>query len=156
MALQRECDTHLAKPDWKESCYCFYPDLHPSSFQRSGKRKMNIASGYPIFISIEHLLNSDFIKDYNAAFFRIVVDTSDLPKIIQCECEYTDKVSVLILYQIKEVYPDMKSKRLDSELLQYSLFCFYQPGASEAGIKIALCSCVCLCVCVFVYNYHVR
>ena len=59
----------------------FRPDPHSSSFQRPGKREMNVASGCPMFIRIEHLLNGGFVKD-NAAFIRIVVDTSDLPKII--------------------------------------------------------------------------
>ena len=61
----------------------FRPDPHSSSFQRPGKREMNVASGCPMFIRIEHLLNGGFVKD-NAAFIRIVVDTSDLPKIIPC------------------------------------------------------------------------
>ena len=61
----------------------FRPDPHSNSFQRPDKREMNIASGCPMFIRIEHLLNGGFVKD-NAAFIRIVVDTSDLPKIIPC------------------------------------------------------------------------
>ena len=59
----------------------FRPDPHSSSFQRPGKREMNIASGCPMFIRIEHLLNGGFVKD-DTAFIRIIVDTSDLPKII--------------------------------------------------------------------------
>ena len=59
----------------------FRPDPHSSSFQHPGEREMNIASGCPMFVRIEHLLNGGFVKD-NAAFIRIVVDTSDLPKII--------------------------------------------------------------------------
>ena len=42
---------------------------------------MNVASGCPMFIRIEHLLSGGFVKD-DAAYIRIVVDTSDLPKII--------------------------------------------------------------------------
>ena len=60
----------------------FRPDPHSSSFQRPGnKREMNIASGCPMFIRIEHLLSGGFVKD-DAAYIRIVVDTSDLPKIM--------------------------------------------------------------------------
>ena len=33
----------------------FCPDLHSSSFQRPGRKEMNIASGCPMFIRIEHL-----------------------------------------------------------------------------------------------------
>ena len=58
----------------------FRPDPHSSSFQRPGnKREMNIASGCPMFIRIEHLLSGGFVKD-DAAYIRVVVDTSDLPQ----------------------------------------------------------------------------
>ena len=59
----------------------FRPDPHSSSFQRPDRRELNIGSGFPMFVRIDHLLNGGFVKD-NAAFIRIVVDTSDLPKII--------------------------------------------------------------------------
>jgi len=59
----------------------FRPDPHSSSFQRPGRKEMNIASGCPMFIRIEHLLNGGFVKD-DAIYLRVVVDTSDLPKII--------------------------------------------------------------------------
>ena len=58
----------------------FRPDPTSSSFQRPGRKEMNIASGCPMFIRIDHLLNGGFIKD-DTVFLRIVVDTSDLPKV---------------------------------------------------------------------------
>ena len=42
---------------------------------------MNFASGCPMFIRIEHLLNGGFVKD-DSIFLCIVVDIADLPKII--------------------------------------------------------------------------
>ena len=59
----------------------FRPDPHSSSFQRPGRKEMNIASGCPMFIRVEHLLNGGFIKD-DCIYLRIVVDTSDLPKVV--------------------------------------------------------------------------
>ena len=60
----------------------FRADPHSSSFQRpSNERERNIASGCPMFIRIEDLLSGGFVKD-DAAYIRIVVDTSDLPKIM--------------------------------------------------------------------------
>ena len=59
----------------------FRPDPHSSSFQRPGRKEMNIASGCPMFIRVEHLLNGGFIKE-DCIFLRIVVDTSDLPKVV--------------------------------------------------------------------------
>ena len=59
----------------------FRPDPQSSSFQRPGRKKMNIASGCPMFIRVEHLLNGGFVKD-DSIFLRIVVDTSDLPKVV--------------------------------------------------------------------------
>ena len=47
----------------------FHPDPHSSSFQHPGKREMNIASGCPMFIGTEYLLD-------DTAFIRIVIDTS--------------------------------------------------------------------------------
>ena len=59
----------------------FRPDPHSSSFQKPGRREMNIASGCPMFIRIDHLLNGGFVKD-DAIYVRVVVETMDLPKII--------------------------------------------------------------------------
>ena len=59
----------------------FRPDPHSSSFQRPRRKEMNVASGCPMFIQIEHLLNGGFVKD-DSIYLRVVVDTSDLPKII--------------------------------------------------------------------------
>ena len=59
----------------------FRPDPQSSSFQRPGRKEMNIASGCPMFIRIEHLMSGGYIKD-DSIFLRIVVDTADLPKII--------------------------------------------------------------------------
>ena len=59
----------------------FRPDPASSSFQRPGRKEMNIASGCPMFIRIDHLLNGVFIKD-DLVFLRIVVDTSDLPNVV--------------------------------------------------------------------------
>ena len=58
----------------------FRPDPNSSSFQRPGRREMNIASGCPMFIRLEHLLNGGFDKD-DCIHVRVVVDVSDLPKI---------------------------------------------------------------------------
>ncbi len=52
----------------------FRPDPHSSSFQKPGRREMNIASGCPIFIRIDHLLNGGFAKD-DAIYVRVVVET---------------------------------------------------------------------------------
>ena len=59
----------------------FRPDPHSSSFQRPGRKEMNIASGCPMFYWIEHLLNGGFVKD-DSVYLRVVVGTLDLPKII--------------------------------------------------------------------------
>ena len=58
----------------------FRPDPHSSSFQRPGRREMNIASGCPMFIRQEHLQNGGFVKD-DCIYIRVVVDTTDLPKL---------------------------------------------------------------------------
>ena len=58
----------------------FRPDPHSSSFQKPGRREMNIASGCPMFIRIDHLLNGGFAED-DAIYVRVVVETMDLPKI---------------------------------------------------------------------------
>ena len=58
----------------------FRPDPESSSFQRPGKKDMNIASGFPLFVRIDHLLEGGFIKN-DTMFLRVVVDTSDLLKV---------------------------------------------------------------------------
>ena len=58
----------------------FRPDPHSGSFQRPGRREMNIASGCPMFIRQELLLNGGFVKD-DSIYIRVMVETSDLPKI---------------------------------------------------------------------------
>ncbi len=55
----------------------FRPDPHSSSFQRPGRREMNIASGCPMFIRQEHLVNGGFVKD-DCIYIRVMVDTSDM------------------------------------------------------------------------------
>ena len=59
----------------------FRPDPHSSSFQRPGRREMNIASGCPMFIRQEHLINGGFVKD-DCIYIRVMVDCSDLPKVL--------------------------------------------------------------------------
>ena len=59
----------------------FRPDPQSSSFQRPGRKEMNIASGCPMFIRLEHLMSGGFVKD-DSIFLRIVVDTADLPKVV--------------------------------------------------------------------------
>ena len=56
--------------------YAFTPDPNSSSFQRP-RRQTNIASGCPMFCSIEELNNHAFVRD-DTMFFKIIVDTSDL------------------------------------------------------------------------------
>jgi hypothetical protein len=58
----------------------FRPDPHSSSFQRPGRREMNIASGCPMFIRQEHLINGGFVKD-DCIYIRVMVDNADLPKV---------------------------------------------------------------------------
>ena len=58
----------------------FRPDPHSSSFQKPGRREMNIASGCPMFIRIDHLLSGGFVKD-DAIYVRVVVETMDLPSL---------------------------------------------------------------------------
>lgn len=41
----------------------FRPDEQSSSFQRPLRREMNIATGCPMFIKIDHLLNGGFVKN---------------------------------------------------------------------------------------------
>ncbi len=59
----------------------FRPDPNSSSFQRPGRREMNIASGCPMFIRLEHLLKGGFVKD-DCIYLRVMVDTGDIPKIL--------------------------------------------------------------------------
>ena len=54
----------------------FTPDPNSSSFQRP-RRETNIASGCPMFCSIEELNNHAYVRD-DTMFFKIIVDTSDL------------------------------------------------------------------------------
>ena len=56
----------------------FRPDPQSNSFQRPTLKEMNVASGCPMFIRLEHLLNGGFVKD-GCIFLRVMVDTSDLP-----------------------------------------------------------------------------
>lgn len=58
----------------------FRPDPHSSSFQRPGRREMNIASGCPMFIKQDQLVNGGFVKD-DCIYIRVIVDTGDLPKV---------------------------------------------------------------------------
>ena len=58
----------------------FQPDPNSMSCQRPGE-EINTASGSPMFIRIERLLNGGFVKN-NTAVLRVAVDTSDLPNII--------------------------------------------------------------------------
>ena len=53
----------------------FCPDPQSSSFQRPMQKEMNVASGCPMFIRKEHLLNGGFVKD-DSIFLRVVVDTT--------------------------------------------------------------------------------
>ncbi|XP_044172470.1 TNF receptor-associated factor 3-like [Acropora millepora] len=54
----------------------FRPDPNSSSFQRP-RRETNIASGLPMFCSIEELNNHAYVRD-DTMFIEIIVDTSDL------------------------------------------------------------------------------
>ena len=56
----------------------FRPDPQSSSFQRPSVKEMNVASGCPMFIRQENLLNGGFVKD-GCIFLRVMVDTSNLP-----------------------------------------------------------------------------
>ena len=57
--------------------HSFRPDPNSSSFQRP-RRDTNIASGCPMFCSIEELNNHAYVRD-DTIFFKIIVDTSNLP-----------------------------------------------------------------------------
>ena len=64
LALQAEGNADADKPSWKEA---------HGSFQRPGQNEMNIATGCPMFVRIDHLLSGGFVKD-DTVFFKIVVD----------------------------------------------------------------------------------
>ena len=53
----------------------FRPDPQSNSFQRPTQKEMNVASGCPMFIRLEQLLNGGFVKD-DCIFLRTVVDSS--------------------------------------------------------------------------------
>ena len=55
----------------------FRPDPQSNSFQRPTLKEMNVASGCPMFIRLEHLLNGGFVKD-DCIFLRVVVDIADI------------------------------------------------------------------------------
>ena len=48
------------------------PDPTSGSFQRPGQNELNIATGCPMFVRIDHLLSGGFVKD-DTVFFKIVV-----------------------------------------------------------------------------------
>ena len=54
------------------------PDPTSSYFQRPGQNEMNIATGCPMFITIDNLLSGGFVKD-NTVFLKIA---SDLPRVV--------------------------------------------------------------------------
>ena len=53
----------------------FRPDPQSNSIQRPTQEEMNVASGCPMFIRLEQLLNGGFVKD-DCIFLTTVVDTS--------------------------------------------------------------------------------
>ena len=55
----------------------FRPDPQSSSFQRPSVKEMNVASGCPMFIRQEHLLNGGFVKD-DCIFLSFVVDITGI------------------------------------------------------------------------------
>ena len=54
----------------------FRPDPNSSSFQRPGRREMNIASGCPMFMRLEHLLKGGFVKD-DCIYLSVMVEKTD-------------------------------------------------------------------------------
>ena len=54
----------------------FRPDPNSSSFQKPA-RKMNIASGCPLFCSLSDLDKRSYVRD-DTMFIKIIVDTSDI------------------------------------------------------------------------------
>eukprot|EP00731_Ephydatia_muelleri_P015063 Em0008g783a len=59
----------------------FRPDPQSNSFQRPTQKEMNVASGCPMFIRQDQLLNGGCVKE-DCIFLRVVVDTMDLPQFI--------------------------------------------------------------------------
>ena len=59
----------------------FRPNPNSSSFQRPGRREMNIALGCPMFIRLEHLLEGGFVKN-DCIYLHVMVDTDGLPKVL--------------------------------------------------------------------------
>eukprot|EP00731_Ephydatia_muelleri_P038736 Em0885g1a len=55
----------------------FHPDPQSNSFHRPAQKEMNVASGCPVFIRHEQLLNGGFVKD-DCIFLRVVVDVTDI------------------------------------------------------------------------------
>ena len=52
----------------------FRPDPQSNSFHRPTLKEMNVASGCPMFIRLEHLLNGGFVKD-DCIFLTAKIDT---------------------------------------------------------------------------------
>ena len=59
----------------------FRPDPQSNSFQRPTQKEINVASGCPMFIHQEQVLNGGFIND-DCMYLRVMVDTVDLSQII--------------------------------------------------------------------------
>ena len=59
---------HSAHQPERNTTDSFHLDPHLSLFQRLGRKEMNIASGCPMFIRTEHLLNRGFVKDAGVLF----------------------------------------------------------------------------------------
>ncbi|XP_052821939.1 TNF receptor-associated factor 2 isoform X1 [Octopus bimaculoides] len=57
----------------------FRPDAKSTSFQRP-ENKMNIASGCPLFLSLDKLNSPNTYVKSNTAFFKVVVDTTGLER----------------------------------------------------------------------------
>ena len=90
----------------------FHPDPNLSSFQLPGRREMNIASGCPMFIRLEHISNGGFVKD-DCIYVRVVVDVSDLQKntwVILCILRNSshglcaNKISIVVTCVILSTY----------------------------------------------------
>ena len=60
----------------------FRPDPQSSSFQRPSVKEMNVASGCPMFIHQEHLLNGGFVKD-DCIFLKVLVDITGIVPYMQ-------------------------------------------------------------------------
>ncbi|KAL5491313.1 hypothetical protein EMCRGX_G016576 [Ephydatia muelleri] len=59
----------------------FRPDPQSNSFQRPTQKEMNVASGCPMFIRQDQLLNGGFVKD-DCIFLRVVVDVTDIGTLV--------------------------------------------------------------------------